>query len=119
MSKLKKSSNDILNTKFKAVRAGYDPFEVDMFLDGILSDYRTIESGKILSESEYNEIHNRLMELEEKVKTLEIENASFRAKFGNIKQSDNVTTDNINLIRRINALEKFIFQIGYDPTKIK
>lgn len=119
MAKLKITSSDLLNTKFKGVRNGYDPLEVDIFLDKILSDYRLLETLKILSDSEYSELTKRLSELEEKNKKLEIENASMRSKFLNIKQSDFVTTDNIDLIKRINSLEKFLFEIGYDPSKIK
>ena len=41
--KLRLSSKDILNKKFKQSANGYDPEEVDTFLDKILEDYRTID----------------------------------------------------------------------------
>lgn len=119
MNKLKLSSSELLNKKFKGVRLGYDPLEVDMFLDKILSDYSFIETCKILSNTEFKELENKISDLEEKNKTLVIENASMRSKLLNIKDGDFVTKDNINLIKRINALEKFLFENGYDPSKIK
>ena len=119
MAKLKITSKELLDKQFRGVRNGYDPLEVDIFLDQILSDYRMLESLKLLTTSEHNELINRLSELEEKNKQLEIENASMRSKFSNIKKTDFVTKDNIDLIKRINSLEKFLFENGYDPSKIK
>ena len=41
--KLIVSFKEILNKKFKTTPNGYDPDEVDAFLDKILDDYRNID----------------------------------------------------------------------------
>ena len=119
MEKTKFSSKDLLNKKFKGVRPGYDPLEVDIFLDKILSDYYLLETLELLSKEEYDALINKIKELETENKKLSIENASMKGKLLNIKDGDHVTTDNVNLIKRINLLEKFLYEIGYDPSKIK
>jgi len=46
--------NDILQKEFKTKMRGYDPTEVDQFLDGIIKDYETFsnEIGQLKSENE-------------------------------------------------------------------
>ena len=50
---------------------------------------------------------------------MEIELGKFKAKYSKIKPTDNVTDDNINLIKRINTLETFLWQNGFNPHNIK
>lgn len=119
MIRLNLSSPILLNKKFKAVRNGYDPLEVDIFFDKVILDYKTIESNALISKNEIDELKNQLKEYKAKNKQLEIENASFKSRLSNIKESDNVTKDNVALLKRINSLEKFIFEKGFDPSKIK
>ena len=57
------------------------------------------------------------MEISEKA--LAYVKEKYKAKFANIKSSDNVNSDNIELVRRINALEKFLWAHGYNPDTIK
>lgn len=46
--------NDILQKEFKTKMRGYDPTEVDQFLDGIIKDYETMtnEIGQLKSEND-------------------------------------------------------------------
>jgi len=46
--------NDILQKEFKTKMRGYDPTEVDQFLDGIIKDYETLTSeiGQLKSDNE-------------------------------------------------------------------
>ena len=46
--------NDILQKEFKTKMRGYDPTEVDQFLDGIIKDYETFanEIDQLKSENE-------------------------------------------------------------------
>ena len=59
--KLNLDWKDILNKKFKQNQKGYDPDEVDAFLDKILEDYKSIDkeidalNGKIISLRRDNE----------------------------------------------------------------
>ena len=46
--KLFLSSEQILNHCFAAVPKGYDPLDVDEYLDRIIADYRTVESNLLI-----------------------------------------------------------------------
>jgi len=117
--KLFLSSEQILNHVFAAVPKGYDPLDVDEYLDRILADYRTVEKNLLIKHEEIEALEKRIENLSNEVKRLEIENATLNDKLSNIKPSDKVSSDNINLIKRINQLEVFLYHEGYDPKTIK
>ena len=117
--KLFLSSEQILNHCFAAVPKGYDPLDVDEYLDRIIADYRTVESNLVIKVDEQEVFEKRLESLTSEVKRLELENAKLRSRLSDIKPTDNVNADNINYIRRINQLEAFLYKEGYDPRIIK
>lgn len=117
--KLSVTSKEILENKFKVSPRGYDPFDVDQFLDKILKDYRVIESNYLVASKEIDALKNQIKQLEEEKKQLEIENAKYAKKFEGIIDNKNVTIDNIDLMKRISRLEKFIYNKGFDPKTIK
>ncbi|HHT66827.1 MAG TPA: DivIVA domain-containing protein [Erysipelotrichaceae bacterium] len=97
----------------------YNAEEVDRFLDIVLKDYVTAEANVIISENEYNSLIEKVKTLENTKRLMEVELEKYKARFTNIKSSDNVTTDNIDLVRRINALEKYLWNHGFNPNTIK
>lgn len=113
------SSKEILNKVFKGVPRGYDPYEVDQYLDKIISDYQKVEENVLLAKDENQKLLNRIKELEKQNQNLEIELGKYKTKYDKIKPTDNVTDDNINLIKRIRTLETFLWQNGYNPNSIK
>lgn len=117
--KLFLSSEEILNHCFAAVPKGYDPLDVDEYLDKILADYRTIEKNLLISFEEKELLDKKIEALSNEVKRLEIENARLSSRLSDIKPTDKVNADNINYIRRINQLEAFLYKEGFDPTTIK
>ena len=117
--KLVLSSEQIGNKIFKGVPRGYDPYEVDKFLDQIIMDYERVEANYLLGKSELDRLNSRIKSLEEANKNLEIEIGSYKLKNKNLKPTDAVTDDNINLIKRINALETFLWRNGFNPNEIK
>lgn len=117
--KLTLNSEKILEKVFPSTRNGYDPFEVDSFLDSVLADYRTIENNLLIEKSKYDSLESKIKTLESKIKSLEIENERYKARFANIKESDNVTLDNIDLVKKINKYESFLYKLGYNPHTIK
>lgn len=117
--KLKLSSNAILDKKFQATSRGYNPLEVDTFLDTIISDYMVVESNVLALKRDVDNLISKINDLEKQKRVLEVENGRYRTRFANIKESDNVTSDNIEYIKRINALEKFLWEKGYNPKDIK
>lgn len=117
--KLVLSSKEILDKVFTISPRGYDAFEVDQFLDRVLKDYATIETNYLLSKREIEDNNKRLKQLEKEKHDLEIELSKYRNRFSNVKDTDNVTADNIQLIKKINAYEKFLWNNGFNPTTIK
>ena len=99
--------------------SGYDSLEVDTFLDKILEDYKFLERNEILLKEELEDLMKKITELTEDKKQLEIELSKYKSRFQNIKVSDNVTTENIELLKKINVYEKALYEKRIDPTKLK
>ena len=118
--KLFLNSQTIINHVFPIVsRNAYDATEVDKFLDSIIQDYKVVEANSLVLKNEYEEMKEKNRALEKEKRTLEVDLEKYKAKFANIKSSDNVNSDNIELVRRINALEKFLWEHGFNPDTIK
>lgn len=118
--KLFLNSKTILEHTFPLVDTNaYNAEEVDRFLDMVLQDYKVAESNIIISIDEFNFMKEKAKTLEMEKRQIEVELEKYKARFTNIKSSDNVTTDNIELVKRINALEKFLWSNGFNPNTIK
>ena len=118
--KLFLNSQTIVNHLFPVVgKNAYDATEVDKFLDLIIQDYRLVETNTLVLTKEYQNMKDKNKLLEVEKRNLEIEVEKYKAKVANIKSSDNVSTDNIELIKRIDTLEKFLWAHGYNPDTIK
>lgn len=130
---VKLTIDEIYSRQFEKDVKGYNPDEVDAFLDMIIQDYSAYE--KLLAEKE-NIIHDldqrvnsnsgnssnllrKLAEQDQKIKELEVENASFKNRFGNLKDGDEVNSSNLELIQTIRKYEDFIHQLGYNPQTLK
>jgi len=110
---------DILNKQFVAKAPGYDPEEVDLFLDEIRHQFQNLEKTineqipLLINEIEqlrdfkrrYEEMLMRYQTLEKKVQVLDKSPYTAKAK--------------LELLMRIDALEKALYKLGRDPTKIK
>ena len=118
--KLFLNSQTIINHVFPIInKNAYDATEVDKFLDVIIQDYKLVESNSLVITKEYDALKEKNKVLEKDKRNLEVELEKYKARFANIKSSDNVTNDNIELVRRINSLEKFLWAHGYNPDTIK
>ena len=118
--KLFLNSQTIMNHVFPVVsRNAYDATEVDRFLDSIIQDYKQVEENSLILKKEYEDLVSKNRKLEQDKRNLEVELEKYKARFANIKSSDNVTNDNIELVRRINSLEKFLWAHGFNPDTIK
>ena len=118
--KLFLNSQTILDHTFPLIhKNAYDAEEVDRFLDMVLQDYRLAEANVLISKKEYETLKEKNKTLESEKRNIEVELERYKARFTNIKSSDNVTNDNIELVRRINSLEKFLWAHGFNPDTIK
>ncbi|MBO7121199.1 MAG: DivIVA domain-containing protein [Bacilli bacterium] len=130
---VKLTINDIYNRRFEKDVKGYNPDEVDTFLDEIIKDYDAYEKYIASLEEEINNLNKdlssktndvsvlakRAMDAEQKAKELEIQNASLNNKFAGIKPGDAITEENLEYIQKIHDYETFLYQQGYDVTKIR
>lgn len=117
--KLNLNSKEILEMKFPNVPRGYDPLYVDEYLDKIIRDYKIIEANHLIENSEIDSLKTKITALEKENENLKIDNEKYASRLKDINENDNVTTSNIDLIKRINVLEKFLYQHGYIPSQIK
>ena len=118
--KLFLNSQTIINHVFPVTsKNSYDATEVDKFLDAIIQDYRLVEANTLVQTKEYETLKNKYKALEKDKRSLEVELEKYKARFANIKSDDNVTTDNIEYISRINTLERFLWAHGFNPDTIK
>ena len=113
------SAEKIGEKVFKGVPRGYDPYEVDKFLDQVILDYEKVETNYLMSKEEIDELNLKIKKLEEERRFFELELGKLKTKYANVKPGDNVNDGNIQLIKRINVLEKFLWQNGFNPNNIK
>ena len=117
--KLVLSSEQISEKVFKAVPRGYDPYEVDKFLDRIMRDYEKIETNQLLTNEELDKLNSKIKSLEKEKADLELQLGRLKTKYAGVKEGDKVTDENLDLIKRIRRLETFLWQNGFNPNNIK
>lgn len=116
--KLLLDSKTILEKQFSGSTPGYNALEVDEYLDRVIRDYETIEANALLDKSEYDSLLKELKMLREENKKLSLENEKYSLRLQNVRPDENVTSDNIELIKKINKYEKFLHDKGFDINKI-
>lgn len=117
--KLTLNSKEILEKEFQAVARGYDPLAVDEYLDKILRDYKKVEENYLVEKRDIDALREKIERLEKENNELTIKVKSYEGRLKDIKDTDVVTIDNIDLIKKINRYELFLYQHGYVPDDIK
>ncbi len=112
------NSTKIYEKVFTPNVKGYDPEEVDAFLDEIIADYLAFEKYYRESRDYIRELEDSVRKEKENVRTLTVDNAKLSARVEGIKEGDNVNMSNIEYIQRIRRLEKALYRLGVDPSKI-
>lgn len=115
--KINLSSKKILDKKFSPNFKGYDPDEVDRWLDLIIEDYRHFET----IESEVSRLTAELAIYKNAKKEAEDAKARYTLLEGKLKVLDdnpNAALDRLELLVRLSKLESALYKAGIDPTKI-
>ena len=102
MKKLKLNPEVILNKSFNVGVQGYEPTEVDSFLDDVLEDYQIMEANM-------QEMLDLISKLQEQVKTLNKKTVELQ---GTKKAFDLTNTTNyssVDLLKRISRLEEVVY----------
>lgn len=117
--KINFTSESLLNLKFTKDVHGYDPLEVDEALDKVIEDLRNYEKFKSDTTAYLQKIERQIYDLNEEIKALKIENAKYKERLLDIGDNPNASKENIQLIKRIAALEDELYKLGGNPSKIK
>lgn len=105
-TKLQLNPTKILNKEFKIDFKGYNAAEVDYFLDIVMGDYETFKNLLNLAYEKIEALNAKNAQLKELIQNLEQENALL-----NRDQSlAEASTSNVDLLKRISALEKEVFK---------
>lgn len=118
--KLELNTQKIVDKEFHGKKMGYDPLEVDQFLDVVIKDYDQME--KYLSEmkASLSELQKTCKIYKERLESAEVKNEILSDKLRNISDNDNgVSLSNIDLLKRISLLEQTLYKAGIDPNNIK
>ncbi len=134
--KLKYSAKKIAKQQFTGVEKGYEPLEVDEFLDGIIEDYLKIdglvkELDTALQEnkeqlSTIESLNKQIQSFQERIKELDdlriqaqtelaFQKSRIEKALGNFRGFDS-SIDELNYIK---ALETELVQLGGDPDKCR
>lgn len=112
------NSKTLLDVKFSKNVKGYDALEVDETLDQVIEDYLSYEKASIQDKKTIEKLKKEIQELKEKARKDEIEFNKMKNIVDSIPDDPNVNRGNIDLIRRISALENALYKRGVDPKKI-
>ena len=106
MDRIKHNPDSLLEKQFRVVEKGYSPIEVDSFIDEIIADYESINEIE-----DYYKVQNIALQktnsiLRAKVDELQIQLEMEKGK--GYQRAD--TSSNIELIKKIAALEGELYQ---------
>lgn len=113
------NAEQILRKTFTPNVKGYDPDEVDSFLDRVIRDYQSFESYYKESKKYIVELELQLRKCREANSNLTVENAKLGSRLAGVKDPSEVNSSNIQYVNRIAKLEKEIWRLGGNPSNIK
>jgi len=117
--KLVLSSKEILDKKFSFTNDGYNPFDVDEYLDKVIEDYKLVEENLLVKQEEIQILEERIKSLISENDILNSELNNYKKRFEGLKTDENVSINNIDYLQRISKLETALWKVGVDPKKIK
>lgn len=97
------SPEEIYEKEFKIDARGYRPQEVDNFLDIIIKDYAEFKRIVRGYEKEYQRLSSENANLKAQLRQLQNELETKES------DEDNGAVSNVDLLRRISQLEKFVY----------
>lgn len=115
---VKFNSKSLLDIKFEKDVKGYNPLQVDQTLDEIISDYNVFASESEAMEKEIAELKKEIDSLKATIRENEISIAKSNAKLKTMPSNGEYSQDNVQLLKRIDLLERALYKKGVDPKKI-
>lgn len=119
--KLLLDSNKVYHKVFEGSKPGYDALQVDSFLDIVVKDYDTVADYVANTDKLISTLQAKNNVLTEKLSKAEAENAALQAKVGEISNHEDasINMNNLELLKRISALEKALAKAGINPKTIE
>ena len=119
--KLLLDSNKVYHKVFEGSKPGYDALQVDSFLDIVVKDYDTMADYVANTDKLISTLQAKNNVLTEKLSKAEAENAALQAKVGEISNHEDasINMNNLELLKRISALEKALAKAGINPKTIE
>jgi len=117
--KLQLDANKIFIKEFNGTKPGYDAEAVDTFLDIVIGDYNTMEAYITDNEQKIKDLSDQVKGLTDANAHLTATNASLATKFQGINTNQDADLNNLELLKRIAALEKALSKAGINPNTIK
>ena len=103
---------------FTANVKGYDPDEVDRFLDLVVEDYRHYEKYSQDSAAYIQSLETTIAKLQEEIKEKDMTLARANNQLRGVSERG-VNASNIDLIQYIDRLERALYARGIDPRSLK
>ena len=113
------TEKEILEHKFAASKNGYNPFEVDKFLDLIVLTIVELNRQIKSLNNDKKEKDDEIDRLNNKIEDLKNEFQLFKNKFKNIKEEDILNNrSNFELLKKVNIYERKLNELGVDINKL-
>ncbi|MCI1735453.1 MAG: DivIVA domain-containing protein [Bacilli bacterium] len=117
--KLVLDSNKILHKEFEGTKPGYDALQVDSFLDIVIKDYEAFEAYTSDVDEETALLNSKIKLLNEQLSAVEAENVSLKSRLSGITNNSEASLNNLELLKRISALEKALAKAGINPNTVE
>lgn len=108
----------ISQKEFEGSKPGYDALQVDSFLDIIIKDYEKINDYVQSTDEQIQNLSNKVDLLTKTLSEYEAKIAVYEQKIKDFS-NNKATLENIDLLKRISALEKALSKVGINPSMIK
>ena len=108
----------LYHKEFSGTNPGYDALQVDTFLDYVIQDYQTFEEYADSLESQISEYEVKFKVLNQEMSDVQAENANLKKRLSEIKSNDDASINNLDLLKKINLLEKALRKAGIDPQTV-
>jgi DivIVA domain-containing protein len=112
-------SNKIYHKEFEGTKPGYDALQVDSFLDIVIKDYETFENYVAETDKTIEDLSNKVKLLNESISSVEAENVTLKSKLSGIDTNQDASLNNLELLKRISALEKALSKAGINPNTVE
>ncbi|AMV61503.1 Cell division protein GpsB [Pediococcus damnosus] len=99
MDNMNLTPKDILQKEFKPKMRGYDPADVDTYLDSVIKDYESFQKNIQQLQDENERLHDKIDELTKQVSV---------GKTTSSAQPSNGAT-NMDILKRLSNLERRVF----------